>query len=575
MADVMGRPRGGSRESGSVVFATPKTRVFRTLIAASLCVGLMIPAGLGSSSLAWADEGEAATVAQIAADQKVQLRQRGETDTASVSLSGLPDGWAEKVTSVQVQALSGSGQALQTLTADQYTIDADKSRITFNRTETAPIFSISAGEGNPLSVTNRWGGVVVYPQSKQYQITVKAEGFDDCTGTVTFYTGAANTFYVAVDENGNGTVDEGEVKKTFTAEELNAMKIFQNGSSQCGMTGFRTFSAFGVPMSTLIEKAGVTVSATDSFKLDTTDNFGSTFTYDQLFGTRYFLQSVYDDAEVKAVYDQVNSDASSGSDVALRRILAEKALEDNSVSLPMISANYDEVLISGDQVGSGTVPTAESVTINSLVGAENQYRFTYGIKLVQEDVNVTFDDGMGNTAVQVVKSHLMTSTENTTIKSTYWTNGIIITRNAAEPEAPSTAFDTISQPEDPEREGYTFAGWYTKNGIEDGDWGELFDFTANDGTADEDITLYAKWNEGTNSEDGTDAGATGTPGSDNSDNSGNKGDDTKQASSDASSAKTLTKTGDSAPVALLLCVSGVALLLVGACVVIRRRQMEQ
>lgn len=580
MAGSRQKGRGGAGRSGAATCVKPRFAALRAFAAAILCVGLMIPVGLTSGGQAWADDsavpptsGTVADGAAIKADQQVKLRQRGETDTASVSLENVQDGWSAAITSVTVKAINGNDAgAEQTLTSDQYTVDAEKGRITFNRTEAKPIFSVAVGEGSPVDVTGRFS-TTTYPQSKQYQITICAAGYADCVGTVTFYTGAAGSFYVAVDENGNGAVDAGEIKRTFTQDEIKTMSFFQNGSSQCGMTGFRTFSAVGVPVATLLETAGVSVSAADSFKLDTTDNFGSSFTYDQLFGTRYFLQCIYDDAEVKAVYDQVSSDAESGSDIALRRILAEKALEDNSTSKPMISANYDEVLISGEQVGTVPIPTADSVSINELIGEENQYRFTYGIKLVQEDVNVTFDDNMGGTAVQTVKSHLMTSTENTTIRSTYWTNGIIVTRGGATPEAPSTAADAIVKPADPQREGFVFAGWYTKNGSEDGDWGDAFDFQANDGTADEDITLYAKWVEApaAGSDDGNNGNGSAAAGTDGSKDSSASTAKTNGAS--GGTVKALPSTGDSAPVAPMLCVAGAALLALAACLIARRKHL--
>ena len=47
--------------------------------------------------------------------------------------------------------------------------------------------------------------------------------------------------------------------------------------------------------------------------------------------------------------------------------------------------------------------------------------------------------------------------------------------------------DRLSRPADPERAGYTFAGWYTDEAR-----GQSFDFAAATVTAD--MTLYAKWN---------------------------------------------------------------------------------
>ena len=432
------------------------------------------------------------TAPTVKADQKIQLRQAGDTGTARVSLEGASQEWADKVESVSVQALSGDDAgSVSALSAEQYAVDAKNGRITFNRTEANPVFSVAPGEGDPIDVA-AWGSTTTYPQSKQYKVTVEADGYADVVGDVTVYTGAATTFSIIVDEDGSDeTTDDRTVVKTYTKDEIEQMSTFQNGSSQCGMTGFRTFSAKGVALADLIASAGVEVSDKDAFKLDTTDDFGRMWSYSQLFGDRYFLQSIYDDPDMKAAYAElVASDDEAGATVELRKLLASKAVEDNSIAKPMISANYAETMISSDQVASAVLPTEDNTKINELVGAENQYRFTYGISLVQEDCTVSFAGEGVDVEPQTVKSHLMTSTENTTIRSTYWNNALVIYKNAAEPVEPSTAADRIAKPADPVREGYAFGGWYTDEACTDGN---EFDFEANDGTVDASTTLYAKW----------------------------------------------------------------------------------
>ena len=438
--------------------------------------------------------------------QQIQLRQSGDTGTARVSLTNATAEWAAAVEGVSVKAVNGNyAGAVTELSADQYAIDAENGRITFNRTEDAPVFSVAVGEGEPLEVTNRWGETITYPQSKQYEITISAEGYDDVIGTATFYTGGNEEFKIIVDSDGNpDTTNDQQVVKTYTQAQLEGMSSFQNGSSQCGMTGFRTFSANGVSLKDLLE--GVEYGEGDSFLINTVDNFGKEFSYDELFGTaRYFLQAAYDDPEVAEVYAQVTSDADSGSDTALRRVLAEKAQEDNTTVEPLIAPSYVETMLSGDNVGEATVPTEENTHFSELVAAENQYRFIYGIALAQDDVTLTFDTGVEGLEVpaQTVKSHLMTSTDNTTIRTTYWSNELIVYKGGAEEQEPSTAADKLTEPEAPVRDGYTFAGWYTKDGSADGDWGEEFDFSANDGTVDEDTTIYAKWVEGKVATDAT------------------------------------------------------------------------
>lgn len=454
--------------------------------------------GTATAEFKVVDNDHLASGTTIAKDQDVQLRQAGDEGAAYIELSDFTKTWGDAVTGVTVTPIDENGKEGEPvkLNKDQYEIDAEYGELAINRTEKDPVFSIKIGEGKPLEVES-WGEKITFPQSKQYKVSIEATGYQTTSETMDFYTGASDKFAIVVDEDGKeDTTDDQKVVKTYTKAEIDKMSSFQNGSSQCGMTGSRTFSAVGVPVEKLVEDADQTVTNKDAFKLDTTDNFGRMFTYDQLFGKRYFLKSIYTDQDVKDTYAKlVQSDDEAGATVQLRKLLAQKALEENSIAKPMISSNYAETLISQDEVATAQLPTEENTHINSLVGQENQFRFTYGISLVKEDAKVTFETGDGATTVpeQTVQTNLMTSTDNTTIRSTYWNDALIIYKNGAEAEEPDTNPEKLSVPEDPTREGYTFQGWYTKDGSKDGDWGDKFDFKANNGTVDQDTTLYAKW----------------------------------------------------------------------------------
>ncbi len=450
----------------------------------------------------------------------ISLRQTGETGSSYISFTDMTEEWAKAVESVTLKPVNEDGfdtvvsgeypEAPKeiTLTKGQFTADVSNNRISFTRTAEEPVVYVPMGH-EPLDIT-RFGKTVTYPQSQIYEVTVKADGYKDVTGKVTYYTGTAPAFSIIV-------VDEGETEETtvksWTAEEIEQMATFANGSSQCGMTGFRSFNGLGVTLKDLLKEAGVAVSESDYFLLDTSDHYGNKFTYEELFGTkRYFLESVYNDKELAETYNEFlkdSDDSAAGSTVALRRMLAEK--QDGLVEIePRINVKYNETMISGDAVGNSVVPTKDNTTYNDLVSYESQFRFFYGIKIGQDDVTLSFDTKGGSEIdPQLVKSHVMTSTENTTIKSSYWANSLVIYRGQGEEHKtePSNAADKITKPEDPTKGGYTFGGWYTDEACTAGN---EFDFEANDGTVDVDTTLYAKWVKKSSGSGGS-GGSSATP----------------------------------------------------------------
>jgi uncharacterized repeat protein (TIGR02543 family) len=446
-------------------------------------------------------EAETKTAGSVTEGVKVLLRQNGDKVKTYFTLTG-DEAWMDAIQTVTLMedhtACTGSCTTREgnTFTKEKYGEEGDwwiskgsTNYLYFWRTNDEPIVYVEENHA-PIAITKR-GKTTVYPQSQTYKVTIEAEGYEQVTGSVTYYTGTSSTFSIIEEVDGVQTV-----LKTWSAKEIEALSSFANGSSQCGMTGFRSFSGDGVSLTDLLEDAGITVTDDDYFLLDTSDHYGNKFTYDELFGTtRYFLESIYDEGFADTYNEIVSSDETAGATIALRRYLAEQCLEDNSVVEPRINIRYDEQLISGSQLGGILLPTEDNTKYNALYCYENQYRFFYGISLVQEDCVVTFDtQGGSEVESQTVLSHLMTSTENTTIKSSYWANSLVIYRGQGQAykTQASTAADTITVPEEPTREGYTFAGWYTTPECTKG---TEFDFTANDGTVDQNTTLYAKWVE--------------------------------------------------------------------------------
>lgn len=449
-------------------------------------------------------------VGAAVSEANISLKQSGDDGSSYVNFNDATSAWTSSIDSLTLTPVEPDGVTATdpgtasypkapkeiTLTKDQLHVSG--SRVSFARTAEEPVVYVLEGR-NPVDIRSRWG-TNTYPQSQKYRVTVKARGYQDTTGYVTYYTGTSPEFSIIIDADGQaGTTDDRTTVKSWTSDEIAAMAEFANGSSQCGMTGFRTFSGNGVTLKKLLDEAGVEVSDSDYFLLDTSDHYGNNFTYDALFGQkRYFLSTIYTEefADFYLKLMESASDSESGSVTELRRYLASH-VTDADVVEPRVNVDYTETLISGNQITEATLPTAENQNFNDLVAYENQFRFFYGIALVQNDCNVTFDS-QGGTEVeaQLVKSHPMTSTENTTMKSSYWANSLVVFRGAGDAykTEPSKAADKITRPADPTRVGYTFGGWYTDA---DCTKGNEFEFTADGGTVDENITLYAKWTEGT------------------------------------------------------------------------------
>lgn len=451
------------------------------------------------------DEDHLADGAVVDEDARILLRSAadfGGSASSYISFSDATEAWTSVIEEITLTPINSDGSETDTgdlvyphapkeITLDKDQLTVRGSSVYFDRTAEEPIVYVMEGH-EPIDIKGM-RSTVTYPQSQIYKVTVKATGYKPTEGTITYYTGTAPAFSIIVDEDGDpDTKNDQTIVDSWTTDEIKAMSEFANGSSQCGMTGFRTFSGMGVSLKDLLAEAEVEVSDSDYFELFTSDQYGNEFTYDALFNTtRYFLAGIYNPEFVDVYNELVASDDEAGATVALRRYLAEQAQAMKSVVEPRINVNYAETLIAGSSLADAVLPTEENTKFNELTVYENQFRFFYGIALVRNECTVTFDSqGGSEVEAQTVLSHLLTSTENTTIKSSYWASSLIIYRGAGEPykTEPSDTAASIAVPEDPTREGYTFAGWYT-----DAECTNRFSFTLDDGTVDQDTTLYAKW----------------------------------------------------------------------------------
>lgn len=434
-----------------------------------------------------------------------EIRGRAATDptTVSIALKNVGSGWTDASKTMKVAWLKdGQPVGEQTLTAQQWALSGGTIKVT--RTADAPVFETTKDDATADDP---------YVQERMYRVTIEAEGFPAVTKDIKFYTNYNSGTLEIRSKSGS---EDSAVTKTvnFTEDEVNDMLTFQNGSSSCGHTGVRTFSGWGVPITTLLEKAGIDFEPGDTLKMrctdgDGTDKYywrGGTWTYEELLGNqRYFLSSLYEDANVQAKFIEAAQNAAEAPENTAFRQAAAAA--ENTPMTPMISTGYVEAMLDADNIASATLPTAENTKVSSLVGKENNFRFIYGITMTQDKHTVSFDAGNGSSiASQTVNGPLMTSTpeqENTTMSSCYWVIGFDIIKGSHTPEAEDTTPDAVTKPADPAREGYTFGGWFSDEACT-----QAFDFSKQ---VDSDVTLHAKWIADGSGEDPTpDQPTTGT-----------------------------------------------------------------
>ena len=510
-----------------------------------------------------------------------ELRGRAAADpsTVSLSLKNVGAGWADAAKTVKVAWLKdGVPTDEQTLVGEQWTLSGNALKVT--RTEDAPVFETTKDDATKDDP---------YVQERQYRVTIEADGYPAVTKDIRFYTNYnSGTLQVRVKD---GSADAAASKTVdFTEEEVNEMLTFQNGSSSCGHTGVRTFSGWGVPITALLEKAGIAFEPGDTLKMRCTDGDGDdkyywrggTWTYEELLGDqRYFLSSLYTDEDVQAKFIEAAANAAEAPENTAFRQAAAAA--ENTPMTPMISTGYVETMLDADSIADAVLPTEDNTTVSKLVGRENNFRFIYGIAMTQDEHTVSFDAGNGSSiASQTVNGPLMTSTpeqENTTMSSCYWVIGFDIIKGTHTPEVEDATPDVVTKPADPTREGYTFGGWYVDEACT-----QAFDFGAQ---VDSDMTLHAKWVANGSGETPTpDPGPTPGPEPDQPTSgtatdpatgitaSGSVLADGGSAAGGKAAGTTLTKTGDSLPVVPIACFGGAAALLLALAALARRRSGE-
>ncbi len=124
-------------------------------------------------------------------------------------------------------------------------------------------------------------------------------------------------------------------------------------------------------------------------------------------------------------------------------------------------------VVSGDPYGDLPTPTREGYTFNGWF---------------------TADEG----GDKVTSATVVTVTENHTLYAQWTLNSYTVTFDvkggSAVPEAIISHGQTITKPDDPTRDGYSFSAWY-----KDAAFAEVWDFAKD--TVTSDMTLYAQWTE--------------------------------------------------------------------------------
>ena len=442
--------------------------------------------------------------------------------TVNLSLAG-GDSWIQAVTAVKINGTE--------LTDDDY--------------------EIADGVLSVTSLTFDTEGQTT-PKTKDYEITVEADGYDTVTQTVTVNFYGASTFTIRLLDKNNKVVEE----RTYTRDEIIAYsqdettggqdKLF---STACSMTGSRAFKGSGAYLSTLIKEAGIAEGTdfnpdTTKVKFRTNDSndetdinddpsvdsyFGMITTdYTELMSPRYYFQDLYNhDSELYKVYkesasiDQDDDDAVEAYNLELRRAMAAS----NKVEVePMIAYEFSEdANVDLDDVPLDN-PSHESYEYDQALAKDKSFRFLLGTGMVEKN---------GET---------LSSTLNTTMRATYQLYGIDLVDSSLGGSSGSSGgggggsavtnytvtFDsnggssvtkqtvasgkTVSEPADPTREGYVFDGWYIDKELTD-----AYDFGDK---VTKSFTLYAKWTEEDTEPDpgeepgeepGTDPGTGDTP----------------------------------------------------------------
>ena len=292
------------------------------------------------------------------------------------------------------------------------------------------------------------------PRTKSYTVSITADGYADVTQTVEVNFYGSSTFTIRLLDKNNKVVKT----RTYTREDVEKyaqdpakggqQKLF---STACSMTGSRAFKGDGAYLSTLIEDAGITEGSdfnpsttTVKFRVNdmndseinddpTVDSYFSMINtpYEELMSPRYYFQDLYDhDSDLYKVYaesaniDEDDDDAVAEHNLKLRKAMA--ASEKVEVQ-PMVAYQFSE----DPNVDLDDVPLSDPAHANyaydPALAKDKSFRFLLGTGMTTEN------------------GQELSSTLNTTMRSTYQLYGIDLADSSIEVEDSGTIETTEAE----------------------------------------------------------------------------------------------------------------------------------
>lgn len=341
-----------------------------------MMIGVMVPA------VAFADDGGVTPEIKTAPTlQDAATSLRYTKSPISVNFGFSTDDWESLNDDEKAEALNQYVAAIKSVKIDDKElkdyVSANVSTrggtttysvtVTLNRTAADPIIKVTTAE-----------------RSKDFDVTVKADGYSDANATLTATMYGAKTLQVRLLDKEQNVLST----ESFTMDEIKNMGDGEEDywyNTICGMAGLRTFRAQGAMLTDILDAAGVPFEEGMILQLRTNDSAKNgndssaetayyrmgRFTYENLMQPRYYFSDIYNNEALKATI--------LGEGRMTGDLLKALGSSDNKVEVaPMLAYQYQETVYLSDQ-------TKPSGDYDSLESEENAFRFLYGMAMDPND----------------------------------------------------------------------------------------------------------------------------------------------------------------------------------------------